>query len=239
MEMRGFVRNTALVLGLCTAAIFGQSQSSLLDIKGFGEGYKPDPMPVVWNAPQNSVFYDHPMILRQYGLGIAGSVVAGALGFYIGNAFESAINGDNSREGYLSFTGIRFATNSGPFWGGGSGVLLGSTLTAFFVGETDEEDGSIFWTVLGGAATTAAAFALADLAGVENFGEHPLTPFIPLLIVPTTGAVAGYHISRWFNDKKRHKITEPSSALLLPPRLAIAPRHDGMALRLDAINLSF
>jgi len=216
---------------------FGQS---LLDLKGFGEGSRPDPLPVVWNAPQNSVFYDHPLILRQYGLGVAGSVVAGTLGFYIGNAFDGLINGDNSREGYLSFTGIRFAMNSGPFWGGGSGVLLGSALTAFFVAESDEEEGSVFWTVLGGVATTAAAFALADAAGVQNLGEHPLLPFIPLLILPTTGAVAGYHVSRWFNDKKRHNITEPnSSALLLPPRLAIAPRPQGMALRLDAINLSF
>ena len=237
MEMRGPVRNTALLLGLCATVIFGQSQ---LDLKGFGEGFKPDPMPVVWNAPQNSVFYDHPLVLRQYGLGIAGSIVAGALGFYIGNAFDGAFNGHNSHEGYLSFTGVRFKMNSGPFWGGGTGVILGSTLTAFFVGETDEEEGSVFWTVLGGTATTALAFVVADWAGVQKFGQHPLLPFIPLLAIPTTGAVTGYQVSRWFNDKKRRKITEPnSSALLLPPRLAIAPRPDGMAFKLDAINLSF
>ena len=237
--MRGFVRNTALLMGFCFAAIFGQAQSNLLDIKGFGEGIRPDPMPVVWNAPQNSVFYDHPLILRQYGFGIAGSIVAGALGFYIGNAFEGALYSHNSREGYLSFTGIRFDYQRGPFWGGGAGILLGGSLTAFFVGETDEEEGSILWTVLGGAATTALAFAVADLAGVQKAGEHHVVPFIPLLILPTTGAVTGYQVSRWFNDKKRHKITEPSATLLLPPRLAIAPRPDGMALRLDAINLSF
>ncbi len=235
--MRGPVRNTALLLGLCATVIFGQSQ---LDLKGFGEGFRPDPMPVVWNAPQNSVFYDHPLVLRQYGLGVVGSVVAGTLGFYIGNAFDGLFNGHNSHEGYLSFTGIRFGYNTGAFWGGGSGVLLGSALTAFFVGETDEEQGSVFWTVLGGTATTALAFVVADLAGVQKLGEHPMLPFIPLLILPTTGAVTGYQVSRWFNDKKRRKITEPgSSALLLPPRLAIAPRPEGMALRLDAINLSF
>ena len=197
-------------------------------------------LPVVWNAPDNPIFYDHPLLLKQYGFGVLGSMVAGMFGFYIGNAFEGAIFHSRSHEGYLSFTGINFRYNRGAYWGGGSGVLLGSTLTAFFVGEMDEEEGGVFWTVLGGAATTAAAFALADLAGVQKDGSHGLLPFVPLVLVPTTGAVAGYDISRWFNDRKRKKITEPGSAtLLLPPRLAIAPRTDGLDLRLDALNLSF
>ncbi len=236
MERRGFVRNTALWIGLCSAVLFGQES---LAFKSFGEDFgagKPS-MPVVWNAPENPVFYDHPLILKQYGFGVVGGIVAGALGFYIGNAFESGLFSP-SHQGYLSFTGIRYDNNRGPFWGGGSGILLGTTLTVFFMGETDEEQGSIFWTVLGGAATTAAAFALADVTGVHDSG-HSLWPFIPLITLPSTGAVVGYHVSRWFNDKERRKITEPGSALLLPPRLAVAPTADGMAFRLDALNLSF
>lgn len=229
------MRSAALLIGFCAAVSLGQEQ---LFFKGIGEGFKPDPLPVVWNAPQNPVFYDHPLLLRQYGFGIAGSLVAGALGFYIGNAFDGAFFHSRAREGYLSFTGIRYDNWSGPFYGGGSGIILGSVLTVFFLGETDEEQGSIFWTTLGGVATTAAAFALADWAGVHENG-HQLLPFIPLLTIPTTGAVAGYHVSRWFNDKKRRRITEPNAALLLPPRLAIAPRADGLTLRLDALNLSF
>ncbi len=229
------MRNVALMFGLCTALTFGGEQ---LAFKGFGEEFKPAPMPVVWNAPDNPVFYDHGLMLKQYGFGVLGSAVAGMLGFYIGNAFESAIFHSDAHQGYLSFTGIRFEYKRGPFWGGGTGMLGGSILTSYFIGESDEEQGSIFWTIVGGTATSAAAFALADWAGVQK--ERGLVAFIPLLTVPTTGAVAGYHISRWFNDKKRRKITEPASgALLLPPRLGFAPQPDGLALKLDAVNVRF
>jgi hypothetical protein len=193
----------------------------------------------VWNAPDHPVFHDRPLLLKQYGYGVLGSVLAGALGFYIGNAFEGAIFGGDSHKGYLSFSGIRYEHQRGPFWGGGAGVLLGSGLTVFFMGDADEEEGSVWWTMAGGTLTTAAAFYLADVAKVQT--KRSMVPFIPLLVLPSSGAVAGYHISRWFNDKKRREITEPAptSAVLHAPRLGMVPGPDGMILRVDALNLTF
>jgi hypothetical protein len=200
--------------------------------------------PVYGVAPDNAMFYDRPLMLRQYGFGVLASVVAGSLGFYIGNAFEGAIFGSRSHKGYLSFTGIRYEHKRGPFWGGGTGVFVGSALTVFFVGDTDEEQGSVLWTLAGGALSTAAAFALADVAGVQK--ERGMVAFLPLLALPPVGAVGGYHVSRWFNDKKRRSITEGAAAeagstgpVLHAPRLGMAPGPDGMILRMDALNLTF
>jgi len=251
MEKQGIARNAALAVVLSLAATFGQSQLSFTGAGAdFGPGSGPGSpststtstsptvaTPPVWNAPQNSVFYDHSLIMTQYGFGTLGSVVAGAMGFYLGNAFAGAAF-TNPHEGYLSFTGIRYHDWTGPFYGGASGVLLGSVITVFFFGEMDEEPGSIWLTTLGGIATTAAGFYLAKVSGVQD--QRSLLPFVPLLIFPATGAVVGWQVSRWFNDRERRKITEPGTALLLPPRLEIAPRSNGqMALRLDAVNLSF
>ncbi len=234
MEKQRFARNAALVVGLCSAAIFGQEKLSL---NGPGEDFGRVSEPVVWNAPENPVFYDHSLVLSQYGFGTLGSVVAGAMGFYLGNAFASGFFHSDAHQGYLSFTGIRYRDYSGPFYGGLSGVLLGSVVTVFFVGDLDEEPGNIFLTALGGMATTAAAFYLAKVSGVQH--QRSLLPFVPLLILPSTGTVVTWQVSRWFNDRERRKITEPGTALLLPPRLGVTPRPDGLALRLDALNLSF
>jgi hypothetical protein len=230
------------VFGFCTAVIQGENLrghdplgSTFFESYGAGQDYSPR----VWNAPENPVFYDRPLLLKQYGFGVLGGLLAGSLGFYIGNAFEGAIFGKDSHKGYLSFSGIQYEHKRGPFWGGGTGLLLGSSLTVFFMGDMDEEQGSVFWTVAGGALTTAAAFALADAAGVQE--KHGLVPFIPLLVLPSSGALAGYHVSRWFNDKKRRKLTEPatSSATLHLPRFGMMPGREGMMMRLDAINLTF
>lgn len=195
------------------------------------------------NAAVNPVFYDRQLMLNQYGIGVVSGLVAGALGFYIGNAFEGAIFGNRSHKGYLSFTGIRYEHKRGPFWGGGTGLLVGSSLAAFFVGDMDEEQGSVWWTFAGGAVSSAAAFALADMAGVQE--KRGMLAFVPLLALPPLGAVGGYHVSRWFNDKKRHRLTEgsaslaPSGAVWHAPRLGFAPTADGTAFRLDALNLTF
>jgi len=237
------VRNVIVVLGLCAALIQGQERVSF----GMQDSFGPSTgagAPLVWNAPDNSVFYDKPLVARQYGLGVVSGLLAGALGFYIGNAFEGAIFGGDSHKGYLNFTGIRYEHNRGPFWGGGSGLYLGSALAVYFVGETDEEQGNLWWTLAGGAVTTAAAFALADMAGVQE--ERGLLPFVPLLALPAVGSVTGYHVSRWFNDKKRRELTEDanppkaSGMMLHPPRVGMAPaREGGMVMRLDALNLTF
>src|SRR4051812_15438205 len=110
MKRNDLMRNAALALGLCAALIFilcpvearGEEPLATLAFKGLGEEFQPAPMPVVWNAPDNPLFYDRPLALRQYGFGVLGSVVAGGLGFYIGNAFEGAIFHSRSHEGYLS-----------------------------------------------------------------------------------------------------------------------------------------
>lgn len=191
-------------------------------------------------VPVNPMFYDKPLMLRQYGFGVVAGAVAGALGFYIGNAFEGAIFGSDSHKGYLSFTGIRYRHKRGPFWGGGTGLLAGSAMTVFFVGESDEEPGSVLWTVAGGALATAAAFYLADAAGVQE--ERGMLAFVPLLALPSAGAVGGYHVSRWFNDRKRSRVTGETWSTgprLRAPRVGFAPTADGTAWRLDALNLTF
>lgn len=235
------------VFGFCTAVIQGENVRGNDPLgAGFFESYGasaafggPDPDSRVWNAPDNSVFYDRPLVLRQYGYGVLGGLLAGTLGFYIGNAFEGAIFGGDSHKGYLSFSGIRYEHKRGPFWGGGTGLLFGSAMTVFFFGDMDEEEGSVWWTLAGGTLTTAAAFYLADVAGVQE--DRGMLPFIPLLALPSAGAVTGYHVSRWFNDKKRRNLTEPrgSSTLLHPPRFGVMPGRDGVMMRLDALNLTF
>jgi hypothetical protein len=196
------------------------------------------------DAVVNPMFYDRPLMLRQYGYGVLATFLAGSLGFYIGNAFEGAIFGGNSQKGYLSFTGIRYDHKRGPFWGGGAGLFVGSSLAVFFVGDMDEEQGSVLWTMAGGALTSAAALALADVAGVQE--KRGMLAFVPLLALPPVGAVGGYHLSRWMNDKKRHRITEGgASAALVPgpvlhaPRFGFAPSAEGTVMRLDALNLTF
>jgi hypothetical protein len=205
---RGFVRKVILCVALCSATTFGAEfgaepvtaiPAPAMAFTSFGPaaaGLIPS-VPLTWNAPDNAIFYDRPLILRQYGFGMLTSFLAGSLGFYIGNAFEGAIFGGDSHKGYLSFTGVRYEHKRGPFWGGGTGILFGSALTVFFVGDSDEEQGSVLWTLAGGALTTAAAFMLADAAGVQK--ERGMVAFIPLLALPPVGAVGGYHVSRWFN----------------------------------------
>ena len=237
-----------MFLGFCASV--GQAQSQDLLGPQFFESYKSDGdfSPRVWNAPDNPIFYDHPLLLRQYGFGVLGGTLAGALGFYIGNAFEGLIFSGHSRKGYLSFSGVRYEHSrrilgvpaGGPFLGGTLGMWVGSGLTAFFMGDTEEEQGSIWWTMAGGALTTTAALMLADAAGVQH--DRGMLPFIPLVLVPSTGAVAGYQISRWFEDKKRRAITEPSSStspVLYPPRVGMIPEINGMILHVDALNLTF
>lgn len=189
----------------------------------------------------NPVFYDRPLMLNQYGIGLLSGMLAGTLGFYIGNAFEGGIFGSRSHKGYLGFTGIRYEHKRGPFWGGGAGLLAGSAMAVFFVGDMDEEQGSVLWTLAGGAVTTVAAFALADMAGVQE--KRGMLPFLPLLALPPVGAVGSYHVSRWFNDKKRHRILEGGAsaggAMIHAPRVGFVPGQDGTVFRVDAFNLTF
>jgi hypothetical protein len=203
-------------------------------------------------APNNPIFYDQPLMLRQYGYGVLTGVVAGSLLFYIGNAFEGMIFNHNSRKGYLSFTGIRYEHSrrflgmpaGGPFIGGTLGLWGGSSLMVFFMGDADEEPGSVLWTVAGGALTTVAALALADVAGVGE--ERGMLPFIPLIVLPPIGAVGGYHVSRWFNDAKRRRVTEPggehtgyNGPKLFGPRVGMDPGPDGIVTRIEALRLTF
>lgn len=221
------MRKAALFFGFFIAVTYGGEKPV------FGEGLRD----IQWNAPQTPVFNDKPLILRQYGFGMVGGVVAGALCFYIGNAFEGAIFDSDSHKGYLSFTGVRYEHLRGPFWGGGTGMLFGSTLTVFFIGDSDEEQGGFWLSMLGGTLSTAAAFGLADQMGVQE--ERNWTYMLPLVALPPLGSLVGYHVSRWFNDRKRRKITEVGSAGWQPPRLAISPNPDGFAMRLDALQFTF
>jgi hypothetical protein len=190
-------------------------------------------------ASSRALFPDYSLVARQYAFGIAGQAVAGALGFFIGSAMETAIAGEeDAHQGTLSFTGIRYDNFQGAFWGAATGALFGSSLTVYFTGQSDEENGSYFWTLVGTGLAGAGALYVADLMDVER--EPDWKPFIPLLGIPSLGGVLGFGISRWFNDRKRESIMGPDAGLRLhPPRLAIGRVAGVDRFHLQALNLSF
>jgi hypothetical protein len=192
--------------------------------------------------PDLRLFNDPPLIAKEYGFGILGSVVAGALGFYIGSGIETAIEGESqAHQGTLSFTGIRYDNYYGAFYGGATGMLLGSALTTYFVGQTDEENGGFFMTVLGTAAAAGGAFYVAHLMGVND--DIDWKPFIPLLAIPSLGGTLGFNVSRWWNDQKREKTVgneaKQSAVWLHPPRIAWGRDAGGDRLEVRALNLTF
>jgi hypothetical protein len=185
------------------------------------------------------LFNDPPLIAKEYGFGILGSIVAGALGFYIGSGIETAIEGESqAHQGTLSFTGIRYDNYYGAFYGGATGMILGSTLTTYFVGQSDEEDGGLFMTLAGTTAAAAGAFYVAHLMGVND--DIDWKPFIPLLAIPSMGGTLGFNVSRWFSDHKREAtVNKEASVWLHPPRLAWGRDAGGDRLEIRALNLTF
>jgi hypothetical protein len=191
-------------------------------------------------SPQDlRLFNDPKLIAKEYGFGIAGSLVTGALGFYIGSGIETAIKGESkASKGTLGFTGIRYDNFQGAFWGGATGLVLGTTLTTYFVGQTDEENGGLLLTLTGSIAATAGALYLADLMGVEDDIDWP--PFIPLLALPSMGSTLGFNVSRWMNDRTREAVVGRESAVWLhPPRVAWGRTASGDRLEIHALNLTF
>jgi hypothetical protein len=191
-------------------------------------------------APQDlRLFNDPPLIGREYGFAILGSVVAGTLGFYIGSGIETAIVGDRrAHKGTLSFTGIRYDNFKGAFWGGASGMVLGSALTTYFTGQTDEEDGGFFATLAGTTAAAAGAFYLASVMGVND--DIDWKPFMPLLAIPSLGGTLGFNLSRWHHDKQREKVVAKEAAVRLhAPDLALGFGPDGERVQLTALRLTF
>lgn len=186
-----------------------------------------------------ALFPDYGLVGRQYAFGIVGQAVAGALGFFIGSAIETAIEGEkDAHKGTLSFTGIRYDNFYGAFWGATTGGLFGSSLATYFTGQSDEEDGGFFWTMVGTGIAGAGACYVATLMGVND--DVDWTPFLPLLAIPTAGGVVGFHVSRWFSDRKRERIMGPDAGLTLhPPRLAWSPAPGGDRFHFQALNLSF
>lgn len=189
--------------------------------------------------PDLRLFNDPPLIAKEYGFGILGSVVAGALGFYIGSGIETAIEGESrAHQGTLSFTGIRYDNFYGAFYGGATGMILGSALTTYFVGQTDEENGGFFMTVLGTAAATGGAFYVAHLMGVND--DIDWKPFIPLLAIPSLGGTLGFNVSRLWRDHRRETtVGKEASVWLHPPRVAWGRDAGGDRLEISAFNLTF
>jgi hypothetical protein len=194
----------------------------------------------VKRAPQDiRLFNDPQLIAKEYGFGILGSVVAGALGFYIGSGIETAIEGEsNAHKGTLKFTGIRYDNYKGAFWGGATGMVVGSALTTYFMGQMDEEDGGLLLTLAGTAAAGAGAFYIAHLAGAND--DIDWKPFIPLLAIPSLGGTLGFNVSRWLHDRKREEVIgHEASVWLHPPGLAWGRTEGGDRLEIRALNLTF
>jgi hypothetical protein len=188
----------------------------------------------------NPVFYDKSLMLQQYGFGVAANLVAGALGFFIGSGIESAIYDDRAAQGTLKWSGVRYDHLHGAFYGSSAGVLLGSAMTVYFVGETDEEHGSFWATLAAGAVTTWAAYAVADLMGVQE--KVSFAHFAPLLVIPSSGALAGFHLSRYWMDQKRHQEVEmktTSNWHWEAPRLSLGLNDGEPSTRLDLLSLRF
>ncbi|MEO7425519.1 MAG: hypothetical protein ABI036_10055, partial [Fibrobacteria bacterium] len=185
------------------------------------------------------LFNDPHLVGMEYGAGVLGSIVAGTLCFYIGSGIETAIVGESeAHKGTLKFTGIRYDNYKGAFWGGATGMVLGSALTTYFIGQTDEEDGGLFATLIGTAAAGAGAFYIAHLAGVND--EIDWMPFLPLLAIPSMGGSLGFNVSRWFSDHSREKIVGRQSAIWLhPPALAWGRTANGDRLEVQALHLTF
>ena len=189
-------------------------------------------------ASDRRVFNDLPLVAKEYAFGMGGSVVAGTLGFFIGSGLESAFYGKNAHKGTLSFTGIRYDNFQGAFWGGASGLVLGSTLVTYFVGQVDEEEGSFLWTLAGTTLAAGAGFYLAHLAGVND--DVDWVPFIPLVTVPTLGGVVGFNVSRWFKDRKREAVMGADASLHLhAPVVAWGRTDSGDRLEIQALRLTF
>lgn len=186
-----------------------------------------------------AVFQDYTLVAQQYAFGVVAHAVAGALGFFIGSGIETALVGEEeAHQGTLSFTGIRYDNFSGAFWGASIGSFAGSSLAVYFTGQSNEEDGSYFWTLFGTALAGSGALYLADLMGVED--EVDWKPFIPLLALPSAGGVIGFSVSRWFSDRKRESVMGPDAGILVhPPRLSLAMTPQGERLQFQALNLSF
>jgi len=195
-----------------------------------------DALPLSEAEPEIKLFNDPGLATREYGFGVVGGVVAGSLGFFIGSGLESAIFGNRAKNGTLEFTGIRYDNFHGSFYGGSAGIWLGSALTAYFVGEVDEEKGSVLLTLLGGAATTAASYALASAMGVHD--EAGLLPFIPLTLLPPTGAVLAYNVSRYFGDKRRLRETRKTSHIQAPS-FQLGFNSHGPRMQVNALKVSF
>lgn len=204
------------------------------DITAAPPGIQPAPA-----ASKRPLFNDYGVVAREYTLGVAGQVVAGALGFFIGSAIETAFAGEEeAHKGTLSFTGIRYDNFYGAFWGGTLGGFMGSSLTTYFTGQSEEEDGSYFWTLVGTGLAGAGGLYAAHLMGVND--DVDWKPFVPLLAIPTAGGVLGFNLSRWFSDKKRESIMGPDAGLHLhAPRLGWAMTPTGERFQLQALNMSF
>lgn len=186
-----------------------------------------------------ALFQDYSLVARQYAFGVAAEAVAGALGFFIGSAVETAFVGEeDAHKGTLSFTEIRYDNFSGAFWGASIAGFFGSALTVYFTGQSDEEEGGFFWTLVGTALAGAGALYVADLMGAEE--DPDWKPFVPLLAIPTAGGILGFSTSRWFSDRKRESIMGPDAGLRLhAPTLGMNFTPDGERIQLQALNLSF
>lgn len=197
------------------------------------------PAALATSPASRALFNDYGLAGRQYLFGALGQTVAAALGFFIGSAIETAIVGEEeAHKGTLSFTGIRYDNGYGAFWGGTTGALVGSSLTVYFTGQSDEENGGYFWTLVGTGLAGAGALYVASAMGVND--DVDWKPFLPLLAIPSAGGVVGFNVSRWFNERKRENIMGPDAGLRLhAPRFAWLPSPEGDRFQLQALNLSF
>ncbi len=184
------------------------------------------------------LFNDPKLIAQEYVFGGMGSYVLGGLGFFIGKGFESVFY-TNPKKGTLEFSGVRYDNFHGAFYGAATGMALGTAMTVYFIGQSDEEEGGFWLTTLGSLAGTAAGMFLATQLDV-NKDVHWL-PFLPLVALPPVGAVLGFNTSRYFSDKKRRAITGHAQAPHFEaPTLSLASTTNGsMLYTLNVLNFKF
>jgi hypothetical protein len=124
-------------------------------------------------------------IAAEVGAGLVASVGLGVGGALIGNEVAVRTGVQCSRDGICP---------AGLLAGGAAGALVGATTTVYFIGASGKRPGSL-------AATMGGAVLGAGLA-VGTVFVNPGVGVAAMVILPTTGAVVGFNLTRRDNNRR-------------------------------------